>query len=265
MRSSEIYYDLTQNNCNNLTVWGSSGYYTTLRWIVDNGKEHLFFKERHWDRLKAICRFKNGGSLDLTFLEKMISQQITVFREQFPECFGGLARISVLPDGYHFFVYESTVPEQPLGGLVIYKQRSKPEYKLLNDMELYNKLRELDRSKQELVLLGENGDILEGATSNILVHSKQGVHIVVDNALHGITQSLLYPAICEFGEEVIEMPYNINQIADAIEIISIGSGKEVSRIQSINGLHWSDNSDNELYLYLNKFYNKLKENDMEKA
>lgn len=262
MKSCGTYYDFAKDKCDSLLVWGSSGFYSTMRWHKVNYKIHLFFEKYHWIRLTKTAELLAVQSLDLGFLKDAVLHQINEFLEKYSECPGGLIRISILPDGYHILAYESLVPKKAISGKLLKKQRKKPELKLLWDLEIYEELLKMDRIKEELLLVSEDGDILEGATSNIIIRSHFGTHLLKRGVLNGVTQSMLFPAISNFCSKIIHTPLNVKQIQHVTEIICVGSGKEVTPIHSIPELNWQNNGESSLFHFLKESHRVLKENEI---
>lgn len=215
--------------------WGHSGAYTTM--LVEGTPSTAIFFDRHLKRLRqSLNKLKLPQQFSESFLKDTILGVISRF-DQGPY----MLRVAVIKEGLFLSTYPQSGKGAELEGKLCHIRRKLPAAKSLLDMGLFEEMKKVDRNCKELLLISPSGNILEGATTNVLFVRGNTIISPTQDALPGITRQVI--------QELVPEPWRWN--ADDVhlgdlhkfdEILVCGSGKEVARIISLSKIQWEPRS-----------------------
>ncbi|MBT4223104.1 MAG: aminotransferase class IV [Opitutae bacterium] len=217
--------------------WGYSGAYTTI--LVEGTPSTAVFFDRHLERLRqSLNKLKLPQQFSESFLKETILGVIS-------SCNQGpyMLRVALIKKGLFLSTYAQSGKGAELEGELCHIQRKLPAAKSLLDMGLFKEMQKVDRNCKELLLISPNGNILEGATTNILFVRGRTIISPTQDALPGITRQVIQELIPE------SWCWNTNDVhLDDLhkfdEILVCGSGKEVAQIISLSKIEWKPTSQN---------------------
>jgi branched-subunit amino acid aminotransferase/4-amino-4-deoxychorismate lyase len=215
--------------------WGHSGAYTTM--LVDGTPPMALFFGRHRQRLRqSLGKLKLPQQFSESFIKNKILGIISRL-EQGPY----MLRVAVIKEGLFLSTYSQSGKGAELEGKLCHIRRKLPAAKSLLDMGLFEKMKTVDRNCEELLLISPSGNILEGATTNVLFVRGNTILAPTQGALPGITRQVI--------EEQVPEPWlwnaddvHLDDLHEIDEILVCGSGKEVARIISLKKIKWEPRS-----------------------
>ena len=229
--SSQLAWDKDLQVVPCVDPWGRPGAYSTLR--LEGNPLLPLFLEAHLDRLAdSLNRLKLVSPIDLRIVGEEIQSFATACAAESP-C---LLRVSVLEDRFQL----EARPLPPMGawmeGRLLPYVRNNPEAKSL-DHQLFEEVGKLNRSSEEALLLAPDGELGEGATSNLIFVQGEILVAPESNVLPGITLAKLLPELAK-QFTVDRRPVHLTDLPGFTEILATGSGKEVVGFARIAEVGW---------------------------
>ncbi len=216
--------------------WGEPGAYTSV--LVDGDPPRPLFLPRHLDRLEESARLLGLVSpLSRGFVEEKVYEAVSHLEG------GTMLRVALVPQGLSLATYPQSGKNGGLVGILETVGRHKPEAKSLQDIPLHQKVKVLDRNKEELLLVDDEGYLLEGSTTNLLFVRGKEVLTPESDCLPGITRQVLRERIPMPPWQWCPARIHSGQISEFEEILLCGSGKEVARLVGIESLDWKPDGD----------------------
>ncbi len=214
--------------------WGMKGAYTTT--LIEINQIMPLFYEKHIIRLNESLEYLG---LDNPFAESFIGERIQILMGKLKKpC---LLRIAVATEGLFISSHLQTGKGADLAGRICKIKRHKPKAKSLMDIMLYNKLNQIDRNAEELLLINQDGYTLEGATTNLLSVSGKTIMAPTQESLHGITRQIIQENLPDHWRwESVDI--KLADLNSMDEILLCGSGKEVARLVDLQGSKWRPSS-----------------------
>ena len=211
--------------------WGEAGAYTTV--LVDGTPPRAVFLDRHLDRLEHSAGLLGLNSpLRRDFIREKVKEAAACLKS------GTMLRVALVPQGLSLAPYPQSGKNAELVGIPETVSRHLPEAKSLRDTPLYQKVKEVDRNREELLLQDKDGYLLEGATSNALCIKGKKILTPESGCLPGITRQILRENLPIPPWQWCPAQIHMNQIHEFEEILLCGSGKEVARLVGIQGVDW---------------------------
>ena len=258
----EIFFDKQLKPDLSREVWGVEGFYTTMCLELDTiGNPHPYFWYHHWERLKNTASRVGMSIPEEDWVLLQVKKLGWEFLEKYPQLTSCLVRFATTVEGFSFYAFYSKPAQDSLVGVLSSVSRMDPEWKLLRDLEFYKVLCSLDRQREELLLLNQEGRILEGATTNLIFKRGNVVFLSEKQNLRGITRKLLEPSLIKWADKVEDQSIFLDQLSSIDEIVCLGSGKEVIGLKSIAEFDWKCGEER-LCRYLKKQYSEIKKSDL---
>ena len=216
--------------------WGRNGSFSTLR--VFPGRL-LPFRRDYLDRL-----LESAEILGLRWIPPMslLEERLADFLPSLPSRFEGLLRICLFEDCLGFSHRASPPSSEPVKGRLLVHRRPEPRAKSTLDKDLYARLSELDRVKEDWIIIDpEIRDLRESATCNLVFAKGETLTIPESGVLRGIVLNQLLPRLEEHFSIIRSRPAK-QEVTDYEEILLCGTGRGVSPLRSIPELGWKSTS-----------------------
>ncbi|SVC64635.1 uncharacterized protein METZ01_LOCUS317489 [marine metagenome] len=232
--------------------WGRHGAFTTIR--VEGDPPRPLFLDAHLNRLEESSSLLG---MELIATKEQILERLTVFLSSLLLPAPFLLRICLFEDCLGFSSRPANTGESSLTGKILRHLRPVPKAKSTADKELYGRLNELDLTREDLLLVHpEEEVVLESATSNLVF--AQGNHLIIpeQDILPGIVLGKLLEVIGrDFSLE--RTSPRLDELPTFDEIILCGSGREISSFAAIPEADWQSRSE-KTFLHLRETYGTLK-------
>jgi len=215
--------------------WGHEGAYTTI--LIDGSPPRPIFLQRHLNRLEnSLALLKVSPVLPREFVEEKILEATSKLDA------GTMLRVAIIPEGLSLVSYPQKGKNAELEGIPETVQRHLPEAKSLMDTPLKDRLQNFDRNRHELLLIDPDGYFLEGATTNLLFIKGNQILTPESHCLPGITRQVLSENLNGTNWQWCPAQIPMQQLPEFEEILVCGSGKEIARIDRIQGQDWQPSS-----------------------
>lgn len=221
-----------------VSIFLPAGVYTTFRTYKD---QKVLFLSKHFDRLERSAQLINNPVyLDRVNLRRILNKELSKCSHQLARM-----RISITPKGegeYDLYVLtaELQIPDSSAyekGVFTITKKlkRENSVAKVTQFIKNTNSIRDdIHGSINEILMIDENGKLLEGFTSNIFCISDQEVWTAEKDILPGITRSAILQILQKMGIPVHFDGFPINQLAKADEIFITSTSRSVLPVTRID-------------------------------
>lgn len=215
-----------------------AGVYTTLRTYQRNKALRL---GAHLFRLEQSAALSgNNLGLDKEHVQKLL--RIAINETNYPEEIKIRIHIDLnQAPGDIFLLLEPLIlpaeSEQRLGGVALTRpmHRDNPLVKatgFITTAELVRK--ELPQGINEVLMTGENGEILEGLSSNFFVVKNNEVWTAAEGILAGITRDLVLKSIGALGIPLRLAPYPVEQLLSIEEAFITSTSRGVLPLKEID-------------------------------
>lgn len=214
-------------------LWGQLGAFTTMRLDVKGDGRCPYLFERHMDRL-----FKTFDELGWSCLIKRpwLESCVKDFIQTVNESGEYLLRVMLSDVMVSLKATPWVEPQNMMSGLLWDYDRPTPQYKTLDYQDVLDALSDVDRLSEELLLVSEDGRLLEGATSCLMFVDKERIVIPERDRLDSVTLNLLTERM-QNANIVVDDVFT-DQVKDFDEILLCGSGKGVINLGQIPELEW---------------------------
>jgi branched-chain amino acid aminotransferase len=214
------------------------GAYTTFRTF--SGNRVIRFSD-HLARLEETARLAGKP----TNISQVSLQQ--ALRQVFSTCSGGDKRVRIVLDleqepGEVFILMEPLVvpgpPAYEHGVKVVTRQmqRQNPKAKLTGFIEAASTVREhLPEGINEALMVGQDGLVLEGLSSNFFAVRNNVVWTADEGVLSGITRSMVIKVIHEFRIILQSEPVHYNELQTIDEAFLTSASRAVLPVSEIDG------------------------------
>ena len=240
--SSQIFtasWDAGGNSIAYQEPWSESGAFTTMRLDVGKSWRCPYLFEQHIERL-----FKTFDTLELRCLYKRpwLEQCVKDFIQTIPDEGTYLLRVMMSDVIVSLSAKPRVEPaHMQLGHLWEYS-RPTPNLKTLDYSDILDALSDIDRSREELLLVSEDDRLLEGATTCLMFVQGQRVVVPSRERLDSITLKLVLERLQ--GLEIVEDDVYCTELKQYEEILLCGCGKGIVNLGEIPELEWQCRSIN---------------------
>lgn len=213
--------------------WGEAGAFTTMRLDVGASWCCAYLLERHVARL-----FKTFADLGWSalFEERWVEERIRTFVKQV-EGEGRYHLRVMLSDVILSLRAAPAAESQPMqSGQIWQYSRPTPAYKTLDYGDVLDALAGIDRTREELLLVSDDGRLLEGATSCLIFIGGGRLVVPERDRLNSITLELIREKWR--GVEIVTDDVYTGEVKQYDEILLCGSGKGVINLAEIPELEW---------------------------
>ena len=118
-------------------------------------------------------------------------------------------------------------------------QRTNPSIKNLNYKKILGYLKTINTQSREIILMNKK-NILEGCTTNIICVKNKKLYLPKNKYYFGTTLQFI---VSNTKRRIIKKNINIRDLDTFDEILLVGSGKGVIKLQSILQIEWINKSD----------------------
>ena len=222
-------------------LWNKDGIFTTIR-VTGKPLKFVFLKEHIKNFNSSLKKFSINFYLSEILFENKIK---ILFKNNY--CYDHLLRIAISKKIISISLRKRNKTKENFIGMLVSYQRSKPSLKNLKYLKILKFIRSVKNNKCEIILF-KNNKILEGCTTNILCIKNNKIYSPKSNYYKGITLKFF---LKKFKKKIIMKDISKNFLSQSDEIIIVGSGKGVVKIDSIPQISWKSSKE----VFFKKFYN----------
>ncbi len=215
--------------------------YTTIRTYCRlGGIAHYLFLEKHIQRLNDSLEI-NGSSIRVD--GSRIKQAVALL-DQNTSIRGDLRiKIIIIPECeevYTFIVEPLTTPglTEYTNGAQVYTHRyvrNKPEAKTFGFVNVQNQIRaETDKDAEEILMLGEKDELLEGLSSNFFAIKRNRLRTAGKGVLRGITRQIVLDLAMKHGLQVDYTPVEFQDIGQIDEAFITSTSRGILPVVGID-------------------------------
>ena len=214
-------------------LWGTKGVFTTIR-VVSKKHKKILFK----DHIKKINLSLKKYKINFKISEKIILELLKPAFKKI-KLRDTLLRIAVNNNLISVSLRVRSKPYKNFIARFYSYARSDPQLKNLYYKKILKLLNYIDPKKEEIILY-KNGLILEGCTTNIICIHNRKLYLPIKNYYMGITINYL---LKKTKRKIIKTNISINNLDYFDEILLVGSGKGVIKLNEIPEINWKSQSD----------------------
>ncbi|MEI8130918.1 MAG: aminotransferase class IV [Leptolinea sp.] len=215
-----------------------AGVYTTFRTYNHNNVLRLL---EHFDRLVESARLQR---IYVTIDQRTLRSGLQMVIATFP---GVDVRVRIhwsmqLPAPMVYLMGEkfNPIPEEMyLNGVavqIIYQSRENPLSKATSFIRETRELRTTKTSDvHEYLMVGNNGEILEGMTSNVFCILNEKLYTASSGILMGITRQLVLEAVGSLSVPVVNQGLSVSEIAKVDEVFITSASRGVLPVTVVDG------------------------------
>ena len=221
-------------------LWGQKGVFTSIPVI---GKKARFIGlNRYLNNFNKTCRdYKFVTKINPNTIRDLVGEDIKRIK-----VYNHLLRIATNGTTLSLSFRKRVKTNSSVIGFIKKYKRKDYRNKNLFYKKLLKFMSEINYSENEIILSRDN-DLTEGAVTNLIFIKKDKIYIPKTGYYHGNTLKLV-EEISKF--KFIKKKILLEELKEYSEILSIGSGRGITSIQSIHSISWKRKS--------MKYFKKLK-------
>jgi len=123
-----------------------------------------------------------------------------------------------------------------VSAITVQMQRENPLAKLSGFIEVASQVRsQLPADTNEALMIGEDGYVLEGLSSNIFSVMDGAIHTADEGVLHGITRQSILDVIRSAGIPLKMQPIHVDELSGVSEMFISSTSRSVLPVTRVNG------------------------------
>jgi len=221
-------------------LWGQMGVFTSIPVI---GKTPRFIGlNKYLNTFNKTCRYYEFSiKIDLNIIRRLVGRDLKKFNN-----FNHLLRIATNGTTLSISFRKRIKTKNSVIGFIKKYKRRDFRNKNLFYKKLLKFMSEINYSENEIILI-RDGEITEGAVTNLIFIKKDKIYIPKTGYYYGNTLKLIEDVSKSkfFRKKIL-----LKDLKEYSEIISIGSGRGITSIKKIPSIFWQRNS--------TKYFQKLK-------
>ena len=229
----ESYLHKTLNKVTYESLWNTKGVFTTIR-LIGSPPKFFFLKEHLFNLNKSLKKMNIHFILRPLTFENLLKNKIKINTR-----YDHLLRLSVNNKKISITLRKRLKPARSFKGILVSYQRQNPSLKNLNYKKILEYLKTINTQSCEIILMNKK-NILEGCTTNIICVKNNKLYLPKTKYYFGITLQFI---VRHTKRRIIKKNINVNDLDTFDEILLVGSGKGVVKLQSISQIKWNNKSD----------------------
>ena len=240
------YLHKTFNKVSYESLWNTRGAFTTIR-LIGFPPKFLFLND-HLNTLNiSIKKMNIDFVLKSSTFENLLKNKIKMHIK-----YDHLLRIAVNSKKISITLRKRLECSTSLKGILINYQRPNPSIKNLHYKKIREYLKRINTTSCEIILMNKK-NILEGCTTNIICVKNKKLYLPKTKYYFGTTLQFI---VRHTKRRIVKKNINVKDLNVFDEILLVGSGKGVTRLQSIPQVKWNSKSSiifNELHDLYNSY------------
>ena len=228
------------------SLWHTKGAFTTIR-LIGLPPKFLFLKEHLNNLNRSIKKMNIDFTLKSLTFENLLRNKIRMNVK-----YDHLLRLAVNNKKISITLRMRLKHAAPLKGILVNYQRPNPSIKNLYYKKILGYLKKINSQSCEVILMNKK-NILEGCTTNIICVKNKKLFLPKTKYYFGTTLQFI---VRHTKRRIVKKNINVKDLGLFDEILLVGSGKGVMKLQSIPQVKWNSKSSiifNELHDLYNSY------------
>ena len=227
------YLHKTLNKVTYESLWNTKGVFTTIR-LIGLPPKFLFLKEHLRNLNESLKKMNINFSLRSSTFKNLLRNKIKMNKK-----YDHLFRLSINNKKISITLRKRLKTATSFKGILVNYQRSNPSIKNLNYKKILGFLKTINTQSCEIILMNKK-NILEGCTTNIICVKNNKLYLPKTKYYFGVTLQFI---MRHTKRIIIKKNINVKDLDTFDEILLVGSGKGVIKLQSISQIKWNSKSD----------------------
>ena len=240
------YLHKTFNKVTYESLWNTKGVFTTIR-LIGLPPKFLFLKDHLNNLNRSIKKMNIDFTLKSSTFENLLRNKIRMNVK-----YDHLLRLAVNNKKISITLRKRLKYAAPLKGILVNYQRPNPSIKNLYYKKILGYLKKINSQSCEVILVNKR-NILEGCTTNIICIKNKRLYLPKTKYYFGTTLQFI---VRHTKRRIVKKNINVKDLDLFDEILLVGSGKGVMKLQSIPQVKWNSKSSiifNELHDLYNSY------------
>ena len=230
LRKSYLHKTFKQTNYESL--WNTKGVFTTIR-LIGLPPKFLFLKDHLNTLNRSIKKMNIDFILKSSTFENLLSNTIRTDIK-----YDHLLRLAVNNKKISITLRKRLKCAVSLKGILVNYQRSNPSIKNLYYKKILGYLKKINSQSCEVILMNKR-NILEGCTTNIICVKNKKLYLPKTKYYFGTTLQFI---VRHTKRRIVKKNISVKDLNFFDEILLVGSGKGVTKLQSIPQVKWNSKS-----------------------
>jgi len=226
------YLHKTFNKVTYESLWNTKGVFTTIR-LIGLPPKFLFLK----DHLNNLNRSIKKMNIDFT-LKSLTFENLLRNKIRMNVKYDHLLRLAVNNKKISITLRKRLKHAALLKGILVNYQRPNPSIKNLYYKKILGYLKKINSQSCEVILMNKR-NILEGCTTNIICVKNKKLYLPKTKYYFGTTLQFI---VRHTKRRIVKKNINVKDLDLFDEILLVGSGKGVMKLQSISQVKWNSKS-----------------------
>ena len=228
------------------SLWNTKGAFTTIR-LIGSPPKFLFLKDQLNNLNGSIKKMNIDFILKSSTFENLLRNKIKANVK-----YDHLLRIAVNNKKISITLRKCLKCAASLRGILVNYQRPNPSIKNLYYKKILGYLKKINSKSCEVILIKKR-NILEGCTTNIVCVKNKKLYLPKTKYYLGTTLQFI---VRHTKRRIVKKNISVKDLNFFDEILLVGSGKGVTKLQSIPQVKWNSKSSiifNELHDLYNSY------------
>ena len=228
------------------SLWHTKGAFTTIR-LIGLPPKFLFLKDHLNTLNRSIKKMNINFILKSSTFENLLKNKIKMNVK-----YDHLLRIAVNSKKISITLRKRLECTTSLKGMLVNYQRPNPSIKNLYYKKILGYLKKINSQSCEVILMNKR-NILEGCTTNIICVKNKKLFLPKTKYYFGTTLQFI---VRHTKRRIVKKNINVKDLDLFDEILLVGSGKGVMKLQNIPQVKWNSKSSiifNELHDLYNSY------------
>ena len=228
------------------SLWNTKGVFTTIR-LIGLPPKFLFLKEHLNNLNRSIKKMNIDFTLKSSTFENLLRNKIRMNVK-----YDHLLRLAVNNKKISITLRMRLKHAATLKGILVNYQRPNPSIKNLYYKKIFGYLKKINSQSCEVILMNKK-NILEGCTTNIICVKNKKLFLPKTKYYFGTTLQFI---VRHTKRRIVKKNINVKDLGLFDEILLVGSGKGVIKLQNIPQVKWNSKSSiifNELHDLYNSY------------
>ena len=223
------YLHKTLNKVTYESLWNTKGVFTTIR-IIGLPPKFLFLKEHLRNLNESLKKMNINFILGSSTFENLLRNKIKMNKK-----YDHLFQLAINNKKISMALRKRLKPAASFKGILVNYQRPNPSIKNLNYKKILGFLKTINTQSCEIILMKKK-NILEGCTTNIICVKNNKLYLPKTKYYFGVTLQFI---MRHTKRRIMKKNINVKDLDTFDEILLVGSGKGVIKLQGISQIKWN--------------------------
>ena len=214
------------------SLWNTKGVFTTIR-LIGLPPKLLFLKDHLNNLNRSIKKMNIDFTLKSSTFENLLRNKIRMNVK-----YDHLLRLAVNNKKISITLRKRLKYSSSLKGILVNYQRPNPSIKNLYYQKILGYLKKINSKSCEVILIKKR-NILEGCTTNIVCVKNKKLYLPKTKYYFGTTLQFI---VRHTKRRIVKKNINVKDLGLFDEILLVGSGKGVMKLQNIPQVKWNSKS-----------------------